>query len=327
MLAGMYPRVRDACENCHSRKIRCILEPGSIACRSCSSNGTSCLFAPRAKAGRPRRTHLESHQRRKSSSNQAVEKTYKTANEIGHTRTNADTLLMVADDMHFGPIIPFDTFWDNGKTTNVEHFGNVGFLTNDHSIIQEGHIVETAMAETVEQDQTQQDCAFGAGTPSRSSTPPRYDMHTLVDEGFDFDTALRLCGDLDRSHRAFRDGRTEATQFEGIMRTVEYACTTARMSISSASAERASIHALMVAAMYKVFDVCESIIREILSSNNGFKQDTLDRLFRLQRLDFVLFQGFMFLHHAGQTDAMRKISELHTWILSILQEEEYKNLW
>lgn len=230
--------------------------------------------------------------------------------------------MIATDDLHFGTIIPFDSFWDHNKTADMADF-TVDFLTNEHHMIPEEQETQTTVNETVQQDRTQQS-GFGTTTPSRSSTPPpRYDIPTLADGSLEFDAALKLCGDLDRSYRGLRDGQAGMAELEGIMRTVEYACSTARISISSASGDKASTQALILAAMYKVFEICESLVRQIV----GNEGDILDRLFRLQRLDLALLQGFMFIRHTGQVDALKRISDLHTWILSILQQQEYQKIW
>lgn len=47
------PQVRNACEECHSRKIKCHpTEDGG--CRSCQNTGRLCFFLPRNKSGRPK---------------------------------------------------------------------------------------------------------------------------------------------------------------------------------------------------------------------------------------------------------------------------------
>lgn len=48
-------RVRNACEACHERKIKCKTSTSGGPCQSCAANGRSCFFLPRIKAGRPRR--------------------------------------------------------------------------------------------------------------------------------------------------------------------------------------------------------------------------------------------------------------------------------
>ncbi|KAI1618117.1 hypothetical protein EDD36DRAFT_413809 [Exophiala viscosa] len=47
------PQVRDACEECHSRKIKCHTTKAG-ACRACQNNGRLCFFLPRNKSGRPK---------------------------------------------------------------------------------------------------------------------------------------------------------------------------------------------------------------------------------------------------------------------------------
>ena len=46
--------VRNACDACHKRKIRCIMSRSGGSCHNCKSRGLSCYFLPRYKSGRPR---------------------------------------------------------------------------------------------------------------------------------------------------------------------------------------------------------------------------------------------------------------------------------
>ncbi|EFW19034.1 conserved hypothetical protein [Coccidioides posadasii str. Silveira] len=46
--------VRNACDACHKRKIRCIVSRNGGPCHNCRSRGLSCYFLPRYRSGRPR---------------------------------------------------------------------------------------------------------------------------------------------------------------------------------------------------------------------------------------------------------------------------------
>ena len=50
--AGSQPAVRNACEPCHERKIRCIISVDGGSWDSCESRRISCFFVPRARSGR-----------------------------------------------------------------------------------------------------------------------------------------------------------------------------------------------------------------------------------------------------------------------------------
>lgn len=47
---------REACEECHRRKIRCVSNNG--ACQYCVASGRACTFHPRSVMGRPRKHKL-----------------------------------------------------------------------------------------------------------------------------------------------------------------------------------------------------------------------------------------------------------------------------
>jgi hypothetical protein len=64
--ARMDQKLRQACDTCHARKIKCTSD-GSGACAFCKSNRSSCTFSPRDTMGRPRKPSKETKGRRASS--------------------------------------------------------------------------------------------------------------------------------------------------------------------------------------------------------------------------------------------------------------------
>jgi hypothetical protein len=230
--------------------------------------------------------------------------------------------MVAGEELQFGPIMALDNYWGPPEMTDMQELGDLDFLMHN-TTPQERRKTPMAL-NGVQQDTTHKDGALGLLTPSHSSTMAQYDIFASEDESLDFDTALKLCGDLDRSYRIIRDRQIDATEVKGIIKMVEYACTTARIAACSTSAEKAST-ALILAAVYKVLEICETLILQIV--DDGSNADSLDRSFRLQRLDLALFQGFMFLNHTSQADALKKVSELHTWIGSIMQQQQYRSIW
>lgn len=255
-----------------------------------------------------------------------------------HNRSNSDSLLMVTastDELQYGSVMAFDNYWDAEKMTDLHDLRGVDFLGRGHDETRQEeqhepqHESQNINNEIIQQEvaKQQQDSILGILTPSTSSTPPRFETFATTDESLDFDAALKLCSDLDRSYRALRDGQTQTStqEVEGIIRMVEYTCATARTATFSAAAEKAST-ALILAAIYKVFDVIETLVRQINDMCNS-AQDALERLLRMKRMDIALLQAYMFLNQMGQTDAVKKISEIHTWMDSILQQQQYQMIW
>jgi len=319
VISTVSPRVRDACESCHKRKIRCFLESGSPACQSCLTSGDSCLFAPRAKAGRPRRTYSE-NQRRKIPWDRRPSKLL---NESRQFSSSANTLAAVESDKpYYDSTMPFDDLWDPHILNNMQELGNLDSLAQD-TALQSIHEPQKEHAQKYQEGRRDPDI-LGVLTPSQSPVPYQYESSAPADESLDFNTALKLCGDLDRSHRALRDGQAEGADMANIMSMVEFGCSIARVAASSTSLGTAS-SALLLAAVYKMMEVCETLIGQIV--NEGAHLSLLDRLFRLQRLDLALFQVFMFLSLAGHADPVKKVSELHTLIASIFQQPQYKSIW
>ncbi|KAJ5616474.1 hypothetical protein N7537_001588 [Penicillium hordei] len=53
--------VRNACDACYKRKIRCVMSRSGGSCHNCKSRSLSCYFLPRYKSGRPRIRGPPSH--------------------------------------------------------------------------------------------------------------------------------------------------------------------------------------------------------------------------------------------------------------------------
>ncbi|KAN0099097.1 hypothetical protein V8E51_012872 [Hyaloscypha variabilis] len=328
-----YPRVRDACESCHRRKIRCRLLPGSPACQSCLTSGDSCLFAPRAKAGRPRRTHSEKLQRRQMSWLATENNCSRTASDNRHVESNAGTMAMLtADEMQFDAVVAFDDYWGSEKMAGMKDLDSAEFLGHNPTPTKGGGQIMN-MEEFGDVDfHTYNSPPHEAGEASivlntvqhRTSTEiQEIQLYTFTSVAgiLDFEAALKLCGNLDRSYGALRDGKSEAFEMRGIMELIEYTCATAA---SSSSTEKAST-ALLLAAIYKVLEICEIIIQQ--TGDGCSKADLWDCSFRLQRLDLALFQSFRLLKRMNQLDALKRVSELHACIGSTLQQELYRSMW
>ena len=61
-------QIREACDRCHHRKVRCNRNPSASDCVSCQYNGHSCTYSPRSKMGRPRATRSVSEHNIKDTS-------------------------------------------------------------------------------------------------------------------------------------------------------------------------------------------------------------------------------------------------------------------
>jgi hypothetical protein len=285
----------------------------------------------------------------------------RTASDNRHVESNAGTMAMLtADEMQFDAVVAFDDYWGSdkmagmkdldsaeflghnptptkggGQIMNMEEFGDVDFHTYNSPPHEAGEasivlntvqhrtsteIQEIQLCNPAQQDRTHRD-SLGMLTPPQSTTAPQRDTFTSVAGILDFEAALKLCGNLDRSYGALRDGKSEAFEMRGIMELIEYTCATAA---SSSSTEKAST-ALLLAAVYKVLEICEIIIQQ--TGDGCSKADLWDCSFRLQRLDLALFQSFRLLKRMNQLDALKRVSELHACIGSTLQQELYRSMW
>lgn len=279
-----FPRVRDACQNCHRRKIRCHLIPGNSSCQHCSSNGTACLFAPRARAGRPRRSNADTQR----NVQWELAKCPGTQAERGYAAP-----MLVPMEENFG----LQHYWTPDKA--LGDVTDINFASHDHSNINAPQLpLKTS--------------------PLSPTLQTNFDFLLPDEAAVDFDTILRLCSDLDRYCRAVREGVMASKDMEVLLKLLESTGATARSSTS----EKAS-NALILAALYKVFDLCEAVIRDVLNGGT----DIMDSLYRLKRLDVVLLQAKIALNRMGHEEASKKSSEIHHWIESIVKQQQYQDVW
>lgn len=61
--------LRNACDNCHQRKMRCLSEADG-PCMNCKSRGKSCTYSPRSQMGRPLKYKTGSRIKRRRDRNQ-----------------------------------------------------------------------------------------------------------------------------------------------------------------------------------------------------------------------------------------------------------------
>ena len=66
------PNIRNACEECHNRKIRCGIPTEGGPCQNCHNNGRLCFFLPRNKSGRSKYNQTGGGSQAKSSANAAA---------------------------------------------------------------------------------------------------------------------------------------------------------------------------------------------------------------------------------------------------------------
>jgi len=268
--------------------------------------------------------------------------------------------MVAAEELQFDAFMAFDNHWNPEKMAGMKDLSSVEFIEhismptkggehimdmpelgdadfhshnsaskdpyeastvpNEVQHVQSQAERESQTCSPLQQDRTDQG-SLEMPTTLHSAAPPLQDMFASVTGSLDFDAALKLCGDLDRAHCTLRDRKLDAFGVKGVLKMVEYACT---MAASSSSIEKAST-ALLLAAVYKLLEVCETLVKQI--EDGSFNADVWECSFQLQRLDLALFQALHFLKRMNQVEALKKISELHTCIRSVLQQEQYQLIW
>jgi len=111
---------REACEECHHRKIRCVTERG--ACQNCIQFGRSCTYSPRVPMGRPRKRKAESTSKGSGQPNQSKS----TSSEMGESikieprrMTSASVYDALASRPPFADSLPLDEDVRHKEYTNL----------------------------------------------------------------------------------------------------------------------------------------------------------------------------------------------------------------
>ena len=311
-------KVRSACENCHRRKIRCHLPKAGGACQNCSTSGSSCYFAPRVKAGRPRLTDLE---QRQAPYRDYSSKSPRLANK---PFPDANSIPLLSDDSHSTPNALFSASQNTGEATLVDDLHAFGLLSPMQTAQTREQNASFHDGISISSNQVLNDSTLGFLTSSSASFETSHGGVRNLPSSFD--VILRSCEDLDRHCRSLEGLNYHINSMYTVLNSMESACEMSKQaSLSLPSSDGASI-ALMAAAFYKVFEICEKIIGGIGSSSMSQEQ-SLDMLVFLKRLDLVLLQTKIVLVRINHLDAAKTASQIHQWIESYIKQHCHSWSW
>ena len=321
------------------RKIRCIFLTDGNACHNCAANRITCLFAPRAKAGRPTgRSRINSTQRQWGDTDAFSE----SSDSLG----SADDLL----DMSLGGNDHWDMSEEAGQSKALQmppqfYFQNSCLSWPDGSDLDDMSIHSMAMThETLpgsglhsytgsltsnSMSANSTTLSPPPATPLASSIletlpPLDHGLHEgqafswtdtyLTPTPVDFDTALRLCADLDARCRSIQEANClkDTEKHLAALDTVCMATIKTQPELDSAS--RGLVHA----ALHKAMEICEMLIRAVAGKSGGTESTMLVQLLLLRRLNiFVSFTKICFAR-TSQTNGVKKAEEIHRSIDKLL---------
>lgn len=324
------PRVRNACENCHKKKIRCLLQPDREACQNCSASRSQCLFAPRVKTGRPRLARTASGPQQSPFQCDDLETLLQLQNESPHDFQDmslpgsgqCDTTLVFKEQSNSNSTLSMHGARE--AESLAQQAVGLHNYSNDRGSIWAEHKSQDSLLDPWTTPLTTAPETPSSTLSNMAITFPSTPSHLSenLEPGFDFSSYLQLCTNLDRQCHLLREANYSTTNLHDVLSTIGPACTTAIKTISSTSASALASSALVLAGVYKVFQICETIIRHASSGTLGPQAQTLDHLLLLKILDLALLQGKDFLTRTGHGEAAKKAGHMHCCLEMLVKEQD-----
>ena len=319
-----YPKVRGACEYCHRRKIRCILPLESGACHNCAATGTTCLFAPRAKAGRPRRNPSQVLQLQSPEPNEPLEEhddsqIDQPASSDAPSDSNAQSRSLPLQAQF---LFPFSRpQW--GEFGSLDDHSVLS--TPTHELLHNPGLHTTPISHSVAMSQFQ---SSGSGTltptTSISALTSEVDWPETVNTiagatspELEFDLALKLCADLEHRCRSVQDTNCLANA-EAHLQALDSVC---MASIQAPPSADSASRSLILAALHKALEICGALVRACSTGARTSDSALLQQLLLLRRLDVVVLFGRICFARMGQAAGRKTAEEIHANIEGLLRTE------
>lgn len=331
------PRVRSACESCHKRKVRCLLMPGREACQNCSASGSQCLFAPRVKTGRPRLGRPLSSPMQSPLSHDAFETPLNpqiepihflqnqnsTATTLSDSRRQIESSRIQIEEPHNLHKASLQSMPDlrplalqavgmQNYTTSSDDGGSASTdsMLADPLLDRWNPLLPISPPPSMPSDVA----SPLPSTPSNSAEGP--------EPNFDFSAGLQLCTKLDRHCHHIRNANHYPETLHDVLSTMGPACTAAIKAASCTSASALASSALVLASVYKIFQICELIIGRATDGAPIPDVQAMEHMLVLKTLDLALLHGREFLIRTGQSEAARKASQLHRYLEMLVKQQD-----
>ncbi|KAK0118208.1 hypothetical protein ONS95_012512 [Cadophora gregata] len=342
-------RSRDACEVCHRRKVRCVLEPDSRACQLCTTNGLPCIFAPRSKPGRPRRENSNvSIARPIIPEGQGEHPPLQSQQQLGHAQLNdqqqfqpypqtydarddADAVFFRDVEVdHDGTsigVFAYPSLWE----TNFEGGGEMLPAPEDGTKAGMPSTIH-GQRNVITRHATQELMPYQPPAPisSAASNPGTEFSNDLGSGSNTFTTTLQLCLELDRHYCSLQQDQKFDENKQLILAAIELTGSTALSIIHSPSQSTSPSDALVLAATLKVLDLCQTMLQLSQTSQTNDaneKANELEHLFFLKRLDIALLQARTFLAHRSHSGAADKALQIHRSLTTTLKSQFEPYMW
>lgn len=300
--AASQPNVRNACEECHERKIRCQISPEGGCCQACESSGRQCFFLPRYKSGRPRRDNTSNPKNNVPATNPS----YQTLNLGIHSPLPSDKQ---ATDMQ----MEMGSFDWQAATAHLpmpqtpdldrDYFDTFG---DDNSFINSA-------------------LDLGSGLPS-SPSPSDTDSKSDRPREERFASLLSQCVKLQQHSESMRDvasslgseSSASNVTLQFILRDIDSSCAAVLQIFedplvnSASKPSDSALLALTIAIISQVFDLCDVLVHSMMPN-----VQSLNTMFLLKRLECNMMQARM---------AMSQINRMEQ-SLSSLNQNAVNKAW
>lgn len=314
-----------------------MLLPNDKACQNCTAGGSLCLFAPRVKTGRPRHCDKDSPRVTKHSSSNARESASVPQPDAQHSTIIQGPLgFTTPNTLSYDTSSALEDYFNCHETTVMRELEDHDGLSPSelHNYMISSSECGSSSPGLATPDSicyswtpsTKPKLAFNSLPPrtptARSSspaTPAKFDMPVTPDTTLDFKVFLQLCRDLDHCCYYIREPDYNVDKIYTVLTSMESGCAMAIKATPSSSTSYGASTALVLAALYKVFEMCEAFLRRMSGPEMAHDGHNLQVLLLLKRLDVVLLQAKIFLTRIGRWDAAEKAKQIHNWVDSLIK--------
>lgn len=147
------------------------------------------------------------------------------------------------------------------------------------------------------------------------------DRRNLTSNTNKFNVTLKMCGELDVHYQSLQQSQKLVDNKHDILTAIESACSSALSTVDLSDASTCSSEALVMVAILKVLDLCQSLVLHLTQHTKVRRVNELDHLFFLKRIDIALLQARIFLTYGSNMAAAEKAVQIHQSLASTLKQQ------
>ena len=149
--------------------------------------------------------------------------------------------------------------------------------------------------------------------------PHAFDVpQAQINNMFDFDFILKFCKDLEENCRLLKESPYHTLNLHNVISDTESSCALAMQASFYLSKSDGASTSLLVAAVYKVFEICEILLSTTPAPTSP--DQSMDTLVLLKKVDLLLLHANIAATRLTQGEATKKACQLHYWAESLIQQ-------